>query len=45
MDKKPNLLKRFWSFIVRAVHENGDVNERRNMLQAQRGSHGAPRRY
>ncbi|MEJ7650883.1 MAG: hypothetical protein WKF57_17875 [Nakamurella sp.] len=45
MDKKTIRVKRIWSAIVRAVRENGDVNERRNMMQAKRGSYGPAQRF
>ena len=45
MDNKPSLLKRIWNAVMRAVRENGDVNERRNMMQAKRGSYGPPQRF
>lgn len=39
------MIKRIWTVIVKAVRENGDVNERRNMMQAKRSSYGPVHRF
>lgn len=45
MDKKPSILKRIWTVNVKAVRENGDLNERRNAARAKQGSYGTQRPF
>ncbi|WP_353647582.1 hypothetical protein ABLG96_11780 [Nakamurella sp. A5-74] len=45
MDKKPSRIKRIWTVIIKAVRENGDLNERRNAARAKQGSYGTRRPF